>query len=391
MRVLAIPGSLRNDSYNAKLLYNAAELFPEDVVLDLWGGLKNVPPYDEDDDGVDAPDAVAELRDAIARADAVLIATPEYNHSIPGQLKNAFDWVSRPIATNPMRNKPVAVIGTSTGAFGGVWAQAELRKVIAALGARVLEVELAVPHAQEHFDERGRLTDGNFVEQLTASPTRSCGRRGARCAPRSRRVGFRRVRAPAHRRLPLRRRPLRGDRAARLGRLLPLHAVPAADGNGRVAGRADRARLAARPLGRGAHPGLRAGRRLPEGLLLGLRLVALEPEPGGSRVVSSGSARSTTTRASGRRIASSSRTPRPGSPSPTTASSGSPSAVRVSAASGRSGPPPGTRGCEPSPQRGRRRGRRPRSPSTRGRAHRVRRRPRRMRRSLRRRAPRRCA
>ena len=84
MRVLAIPGSLRNDSYNAKLLDNAVELFPDDVVLDLWGGLKDVPPYDEDDDGVDAPAAVAELRDAIAGADAVLIATPEYNSSIPG-------------------------------------------------------------------------------------------------------------------------------------------------------------------------------------------------------------------------------------------------------------------------------------------------------------------
>ena len=168
MRVLAIPGSLRNDSYNAKLLYNSAELFQEDVVLDLWGGLKDVPPYDEDDDGVNAPAAVAELRDVIARADAVLIATPEYNSSIPGQLKNALDWVSRPIATNPMRNKPVAVIGASTSAFGGVWAQAELRKVLASLGARVLEVELAVPHAHERFDERGRLTDGDFVEQLTA-------------------------------------------------------------------------------------------------------------------------------------------------------------------------------------------------------------------------------
>jgi chromate reductase, NAD(P)H dehydrogenase (quinone) len=140
MRVLAIPGSLRNDSHNAKLLYSAARLFPEDAVLDPWGGLKNVPPYDEDDDGVDAPAAVTELREAIAAADAVLIATPEYNHSIPGQLKNAFDWVSRPVATNPMRNKPVAVIGASTGAFGGVWSQAELRKVMGALGARVLAV-----------------------------------------------------------------------------------------------------------------------------------------------------------------------------------------------------------------------------------------------------------
>ena len=167
MRVLAIPGSLRNDSYNAKLLYNSVELFPEDVVVDLWGGLKNVPPYDEDDDGVYAPTAVVELRDAIARADAVLIATPEYNHSIPGQLKNAFDWVSRPVATNPMRNKPVAVIGASTSAFGGVWAQAELRKVLGALGARVLDVELAVPHAHERFDQHGGLTDRNFIEQLT--------------------------------------------------------------------------------------------------------------------------------------------------------------------------------------------------------------------------------
>jgi len=168
MRVLAILGSLRSDSYNAKLLDNSVELFPEDVVLDLWGGLRDVPPYDEDDDGVGAPAAVAELREAIARADAVLVATPEYNHSIPGQLKNAFDWVSRPIATNPMRNKPVAVIGASTSAFGGVWAQAELRKVLGALGARVLDVELALPHAHERFDELGRLTDGNVVEQLVA-------------------------------------------------------------------------------------------------------------------------------------------------------------------------------------------------------------------------------
>jgi chromate reductase, NAD(P)H dehydrogenase (quinone) len=166
MRVLAIPGSLRNDSHNAKLLYNAARLFPEHAVLDLWGGLKNVPPYDEDDDGVNAPAAVTELREAIAAADAVLIATPEYNHSIPGQLKNAFDWVSRPIATNPMRNKPVAVIGASTGAFGGVWSQAELRKVMGALGARVLDVELALPHAHEHFDERDSLADAGYLAQL---------------------------------------------------------------------------------------------------------------------------------------------------------------------------------------------------------------------------------
>jgi chromate reductase, NAD(P)H dehydrogenase (quinone) len=98
------------------------------------------------------------LTSAIADADAVLFATPEYNSSIPGQLKNAVDWISRPVATNVLRNKPVAVVGASTGAFGAAWAQAELRKVLAALGARVLDLELAVPHAHTRFDEGG-LTD----------------------------------------------------------------------------------------------------------------------------------------------------------------------------------------------------------------------------------------
>jgi chromate reductase len=102
--------------------------------------------------------SVARLASAIADADAVLFATPEYNASIPGQLKNALDWISRPIATNVLRNKPVAVVGASTGAFGAVWAQAELRKVLAALGARVLDVEIPVPHAHTRFEE-GRLTD----------------------------------------------------------------------------------------------------------------------------------------------------------------------------------------------------------------------------------------
>jgi len=168
MKLLAISGSLRRDSHNTKLLRTAEELVPAVMEFQVWDRLKEIPPYDEEDDVQPAPPAVAAFRAAIAEADAILISTPEYNSSIPGQLKNAFDWVSRPIATNPMRNKPVAVIGASTSAFGGVWAQAELRKVLAALGARVLDVELALPHAHERFDEQGRLTDGNFVEQLTA-------------------------------------------------------------------------------------------------------------------------------------------------------------------------------------------------------------------------------
>jgi chromate reductase, NAD(P)H dehydrogenase (quinone) len=166
MKILGISGSLRRGSYNTSLLGAAAGLLPADVEFELWGGLKEVPPYDEDDDTEEAPAAATALREAIADADAVLFATPEYNSSVPGQLKNAIDWVSRPLATNPLRNKPVAVVGASTGAFGAVWSQAELRKVLAATGARVVEGEVAVGHAPTRFDEDGRLVDENLLEQL---------------------------------------------------------------------------------------------------------------------------------------------------------------------------------------------------------------------------------
>lgn len=166
MKILGISGSLRQGSYNTSLLRTAAGLLPEDVELELWGRLKEVPPYDEDDDVDPAPASVAALRDAVAGADGILFATPEYNSSVPGQLKNAIDWVSRPLATNPLRNKPVAVVGASTGAFGAVWSQAELRKVLAATGARVVEGEVAVGHAPTRFDENGALGDENLVEQL---------------------------------------------------------------------------------------------------------------------------------------------------------------------------------------------------------------------------------
>jgi chromate reductase, NAD(P)H dehydrogenase (quinone) len=166
MRILGIAGSLRQDSWNRKLLLAAAELLPEDVDFAIWDGLKAVPPYDEDDDGEPALPPVAKLREAIASADAVLVATPEYNSSVPGQLKNALDWASRPLATNVLRFKPVAVVGASTGAFGAVWAQAELRKVLSAIGARVVEGEVAVGHAPKRFDETGRLVDEDLREQL---------------------------------------------------------------------------------------------------------------------------------------------------------------------------------------------------------------------------------
>jgi chromate reductase, NAD(P)H dehydrogenase (quinone) len=166
VKILAISGSLRRDSYNTKLLRAAEELLPAAGEFELLAGGKGIPPYNEDDDVDATPPAVAELRAAIAEADAILIATPEYNSSIPGCLKNALDWVSRPHPTNPLRNKPVAVIGASTGAFGAVWAQAELRKVLATIGARVLEGDVAVGHAHEKFDEEGELVDEAVREQL---------------------------------------------------------------------------------------------------------------------------------------------------------------------------------------------------------------------------------
>jgi chromate reductase len=149
------------------LLRAAGELFPADeVAFQLFDGLKAVEPYDEDDDVDPVPAGARHLRDALAGVDGVLFSTPEYNSSIPGQLKNALDWASRPIATSVLRNKPTAVVGASTGMFGAVWAQAELRKVLAAIGARVVEGEVPVGHAHTRFDEQGRLVDEMIREQL---------------------------------------------------------------------------------------------------------------------------------------------------------------------------------------------------------------------------------
>jgi len=166
MKILAVSGSLRAASWNTKALLAAQELLDGELEFELYDDLKSVPPYDEEDDVQPAPAAVAAFRDAIAGADAILFSTPEYNSSVPGQLKNALDWASRPLATNPLRNKPVAVIGASTGAFGAVWAQAELRKVLSATGARVTDGELAIGHAPQKFDDAGHLTDEQLLEGL---------------------------------------------------------------------------------------------------------------------------------------------------------------------------------------------------------------------------------
>lgn len=166
MRILAISGSLRDGSYNTALLRALREEAPEGVEVDIWQGLKVIPPYDQDDDVVPGPEAVEAFRELVRESDAVFFATPEYNSSVPGALKNALDWASRPMATNAFRNKPVAVIGSSAGMFGAVWAQAELRKVLAAMGARVAEVEVAIGRATEKFDDEGRLLDEELREQL---------------------------------------------------------------------------------------------------------------------------------------------------------------------------------------------------------------------------------
>ena len=169
MQVLGISGSLRGGSHNTALLRCAGSLLDaEGAELEIYGGLKAMPPYDADDDGPDAPGAVTAMRAAVVAADAIVFATPEYNSSVPGQLKNAIDWLSRPIATNVLRNKPVAVVGASTGMFGAVWAQAELGKVLAATGARVVGGELPVPQAHERFDEEGRLNDSELEQALAA-------------------------------------------------------------------------------------------------------------------------------------------------------------------------------------------------------------------------------
>ena len=157
MRVLGISGSLRRDSYNSALLRAAAERLPGGVEFVRFERLAEIPPYDGDvEENTETPEAVVALRAAMREADAVLIATPEYNTSIPGVLKNALDWASRPAGESALMGTPAAVIGASIGMFGAVWSQAETRKVLGALGGRVLEREFPFPRVQDSY-ENGEL------------------------------------------------------------------------------------------------------------------------------------------------------------------------------------------------------------------------------------------
>ena len=168
MQILAVSGSLRAGSYNTSLLRAAAEAAPEGVEVELFepSALADLPLYDQDLDGDDVPASVQRLREEWDAADAILFSTPEYNGSVPGGLKNAIDWASRPRLEAALTNKTVAVVSSSTGQFGGMWAQADLRKILGIAGARVVGDELPVTRAQERFDHDGRLLDTELFERL---------------------------------------------------------------------------------------------------------------------------------------------------------------------------------------------------------------------------------
>lgn len=167
MRILAISGSLRAGSHNTALLRAASELAPDGVQVELFDGLDRLPPYNADHDHDAASAEVARLRKRIAASDAVLFSTPEYNGTLPGALKNAVDWASRPYGQDSsLWGKPVAVIGASVTDYGAVWAQDHLRRALSIAGARVLDADLAVPKAQDRFDPDGKLTDDETRDGL---------------------------------------------------------------------------------------------------------------------------------------------------------------------------------------------------------------------------------
>jgi chromate reductase len=168
MRILTIAGSLRRDSHTARLLRAAAAQFPPGTEVDVLEPdvLRALPAFDEDLEQP-VPPAVALLRARVTAADGVLVATPEYNGSVPGALKNAVDWLSRPTATAALRGKDVAVLGGSAGMFGAVWAQADLRRILATAGARVVDRELAVPAFHEALGADGGVLEPELSAALS--------------------------------------------------------------------------------------------------------------------------------------------------------------------------------------------------------------------------------
>ncbi|MGG5818036.1 NADPH-dependent FMN reductase [Falsiroseomonas sp. HW251] len=173
LKVMAISGSLRKASFNTSILRMAAELAPDGMQVNLYEGLRNIPPYDDDlRTGSGYPPAVAAFRAMIKEADALLIASPEYNFSISGVLKNAIDWASR-VPDQPFDGKPVAIMGAAGGAYGTARSQYDLRKILAGLNAMLLnKPEVLIGAAASKFDAEGRLTDetarGLIAQQMVA-------------------------------------------------------------------------------------------------------------------------------------------------------------------------------------------------------------------------------
>jgi chromate reductase len=160
MRVLGVPGSLRRHSYNRGLLLALAEAAPPGVAVDVFAALGHVPPFSEDHETDPEPFGLLRWRRALREADVVVFATPEYNTTIPGQLKNAVDWASRPVGEEAaLWGKPAAVLSSSPTGYGAMWAARDLRKALAKAGARVLEPELSVPHIRRLAGDDGTITD----------------------------------------------------------------------------------------------------------------------------------------------------------------------------------------------------------------------------------------
>ncbi|MEW2412438.1 NADPH-dependent FMN reductase [Streptomyces sp. NPDC046866] len=167
LKILAISGSLREGSYNTALVRAAQKFAPGDLDIEIYEGLRDIPPYDTDHDVDPAPVAVADLRRRIIEADGLFIATPEYNYGVPGVLKNALDWASRPALNSSLTGKPIAIAGAAPTNFGTVRAQLSLRQSFLWTDSKVVgKPELCIFRANERFDEAGNLTDETTIEIL---------------------------------------------------------------------------------------------------------------------------------------------------------------------------------------------------------------------------------
>lgn len=167
--IVAMAGSLRTGSLNRRLVAAARDLAPAGLALTVFDDLAGVPLFNEDLEAAepDGPGAVAPLRDLVASADALLLATPEYNQSIPGVMKNLVDWLSRPDDAGVLVGTPTAIIGATTGPWGTRYAQKELRHALTAAGALVMPQPMFfLPHAAHAFDAGGSLTDAAAARRL---------------------------------------------------------------------------------------------------------------------------------------------------------------------------------------------------------------------------------